>query len=193
MSSLAVRPGPLRATLFHAFLAAALLPGSDVAGAAPKADETGVLLAAGVVEVATRAQLEGTSYFKDLLAHGIAEDSIGDVPLVVGRLLCCRDDAKTSVALYLYNPLSIQVAPGDMIEVRIGDSKAKGTPEELSIVTRVLQRADQENGQCRWYPPDERLWMRFIVCDWMPAEGWVKRERKLFPGWYKPREVPPAN
>lgn len=180
-------------SLFHAFLVAILCLASVVAGAAKNDDASGHLLAAGVVQVATQAELAGTNFHKDMLARGVDEASIVDGVLVVARMLCCRDNPKTSIAVYAYNPLAIQVAPGDLIELRVGDSQAKGTVDELVIVTRVLQRADQVDGMCRWDPPDPRLWLRFVYCDWMPAEGWVKRNRKLYPGWYKPAAVTPGD
>lgn len=160
------------------------------AEAASKAEQTGVLRAAGVVHVATKGELLGSSYEKDLVAHGVDVASIADGTLVFARLLCCRDNMKPSTAVALYNPLGIKVSPGDFIEIRVGDTKPKaGTPDGFITVTRVLQRADQPDGKCWWEPRMEGLWMRYVFCEWMPAEGWVWNTKKLDPTWYKPAEV----
>ena len=156
------------------------------AGARPsEAEQPGVLRAAGVVAVATRTDLVGTSYARDLVARGLDEASIVDGMIVMVRMWCCRPNPEKSGALYLYNPLGLELAPGDFIEFRIGDTTDDGTLASLITVTRVLERADEITGKCRWDPPDERLWLRYVFCDWMPAEGWVKQEKKTQPIWYK--------
>jgi hypothetical protein len=127
----------------------------------------------------------GTSYSEDLVARGLNEASIVDGTIVMVRRLCCHPNPEKSGPLYLYNPLAIEVAPGDFIEFRIGDGK-EGTLASLITVTRLLQRADEIAGKCRWDPPDPRLWMRYVACEWMPAEGWVRQDAKLNPAWYKP-------
>lgn len=171
-------------------LAIALSLLSVTAEAASKAEQSGVLRAAGVVYVATRQELLGTSLYKDLLAHGIDEVSIVDGVVVRVILLCCRDNVNKSSPLILYNPLAIKVAPGDFIEFRIGDTEAKaGTPNGLLTVTRVLQGAEQTEGKCWWEPRRDDLWMRYVFCEWMPAEGWVWQSNKLNPAWYKPAET----
>jgi hypothetical protein len=186
MSSSTCKNGPMLDARFQALLAVVLCLGCVAANAAAKADESGVLRAAGVVEVATMVQLKGSSYYKDMLAHGVDEASIVDGSLVAVRLLCCRDNIKQSGLVFLYNPRPIKVAPGDFIEFRVGDAKAPNTPEEFLTLTRVLQPADQTDGRCWWEPRDDRLWMRFVFCEWMPAEGWVKQDNKMNPAWYKP-------
>ena len=55
----------------------------------------------------------------------------------------------------------------------------------INTATRVRQRKDASNPQCRWVPDNEKLWMRVLYCDWMEAEGWV--EKKGFEStWLKP-------
>jgi len=164
------------------------LPGVS-AGARPhEADRPGVLRAAGVVVVATRADLLGTNFSKRLIAIGLDESSIVDGTIVMVRLWCCHPNPEKSGPLFLYNPLRLEITPGDLVEFRIGTPADKGTPAEFLTVTRVLQRVDEITGKCRWDPPDERLWLRYVVCEWMPAEGWVKQERALYPAWYKPAD-----
>ena len=159
------------------------------AGARPhEADRPGVLRAAGVVAVATRAELVGTSFARDLVGLGVDEASIVTGTIVMVRLWCCHPKPEKSGPLYLYNPLGLELAPGDLVEFRVGTPADKGTPAELLTATRVLQRADETSGKCRWDPPDERLWLRYVACEWMPAEGWVKQERALYPAWYKPAD-----
>jgi len=194
MSSSTCTNGPMRDAKFQALLAVVLCLGCVAASAAQEADASGVLRAAGVVQVATRDDIKkASSYYKDMLAHGVDEASIVDGSLVVVRMLCCRDNLKASALAYLYNPRAIKVAPGDFIEFRIGDAKAPNTPEAFSSVTRVLQPVDQTDGKCWWDPRDDRMWMRFVFCEWMPAEGWVKQDSKMNPAWYKPAGVAGSN
>lgn len=160
------------------------------AEAASEAEQTGVLRAAGVVHVATKSELQGSSYEKDLAAHGVNVTTIADGTLVFARLLCCRDNPKRTGLVALYNPLAIKVAPGDFIEIRVGNTKPEpGTPDGFITITRVLQRADQPDGKCWWEPRMEGLWLRYVYCEWMPAEGWVWHTKKLDPTWYKPAVV----
>lgn len=186
--------GPMRDARFRTLLAVLLYLNCVAASAAKEANVSGVLRAAGVVQVATRDEIRrASSYYKDMLAHGVDETSIVDGSLVVVRMLCCRDNLKASALAYLYNPRAIKVAPGDFIEFRIGDADAPGTPEAFSIVTRVLQSKDQADGKCWWEPRDDRMWMRFVFCEWMPAEGWIKQGNKMNPEWYKPAGVAGTN
>jgi hypothetical protein len=188
---------PLRAAAIAALLPLVLcLPDVSAGARLSEADQVGVLRAAGVATVVTRDELLGSTYYKDLVAllvaRGVVEASIVDGTLVLVRLLCCRDDVEKSNSVYVYNPLAIQVAPGDIIEMRNGDAPswntAKGTLADLHSVTRVLQRAEEIAGKCWWEPRDERLWGRFVVCEWMPAEGWVEQKKKTNPAWYKPAD-----
>lgn len=183
---------PLRTATFLASLAFVLCLVSVASGTDQKKGyESGTLRAAGVVHVATRDELVGTSYYKDLVAHGVEEAAIVDGILVVGRMFCCRDNLKASAPVYLFNPRAIMVAPGDIIEFQIGEvgKEVQGTAAEFNIVTRVLQQADQADGKCWWEPKDDRMWMRFIVCEWMPEQGWIKQSSFLYRGWYKPADV----
>jgi hypothetical protein len=107
-------------------------------------------------------------------------------------LFCCRDNVEKSNSIYVYNPLAIDLTPGDIIELRVGDAPAwnteKGTLADIHTLTRLLQRAEEAAGKCWWEPRDPRLWGRFVTCDWMPAEGWVKQNKATNPAWYKPAD-----
>jgi hypothetical protein len=172
------------------------LPRVSAGARVSDADQPGVLRAAGVVGVVTRADLLGTAYYEGLvallIARGVDEASIVDGTLVLVRLFCCRDNVEKSNSVYVYNPLAIDVTPGDIIELRVGDAPAwnteKGTLADIHTLTRVLQRAEEAAGRCWWEPRDPRLWGRFVTCEWMPAEGWVKQNKATNPAWYKPAD-----
>jgi hypothetical protein len=53
--------------------------------------------------------------------------------------------------------------------------EGNGDLGRANVVTRVVQRRDVQDGECRWIPPDPRLWGRVLYCDWMPQEGWVEQ------------------
>jgi hypothetical protein len=68
-----------------------------------------------------------------------------------------------------------------------------GDPQEgrhiAAQVVELVPRA--EGGRCRWDPPNEKLWMRVIYCDWMLGENW-QFKGGLHKGWFRPAAADPA-
>jgi hypothetical protein len=151
-----------------------------------KAGEYGALRAAAVVHVATREELMESGDYKALLASGVDEASIVDGSLIIVRLLCCRDNVKYSAPAILYNPKGLTTVPDDIVEFRVGGVNKQNSKAEFNILTRVIQQTAKNDGACWWDPKNDHLWMRFVYCDWMPKEGWIKQESKMNPAWYKP-------
>jgi hypothetical protein len=126
-----------------------------------------------------------------IIASGIKDSEIVDGSVIVARIYCCGGmtenlSSEKANARVLYVPKGLNVALGDIVEVRAGRPPENKDAGLLNIVTRVVQRYGVENGNCWWDPKDDRLWLRVLYCDWMPREGWVKQEG-LHPAWYKPQ------
>jgi hypothetical protein len=88
----------------------------------------------------------------------------------------------------LFNPLGTHVKVGDFVEFRMGGFASQQHGTALNTVTRVLQTANQQDGECWWDPKPKgnyNLWMRTTFCNWMPDQGWMKQGRTN-PAWYKP-------
>jgi len=85
-------------------------------------------------------------------------------------------------------PPSVEV--GDIAEIKMGRQSSKTDLGEVNIATRVRERKDAKEASCRWDPPNERLWMRVLYCDWMRGEGWTHK-KGLHETWLKraPRDT----
>jgi hypothetical protein len=154
-----------------------------------KAGDYGALRAAGVVSVASRTDItEHKVLYQQLSAEGVDDAGMVDGLVIAARVLCCRPDLQNSGPVVIYNPLLLKVAPGDLIEFRVGGPSSQTHKDALNVATRVLQQADVSNGACWWEPRNDRLWMRFIYCNWMQKDGWVKQENAMNPAWYKPAD-----
>ena len=94
--------------------------------------------------------------------------------------------------LIFYVPQSLTVTEGDVVEVELGRParRRRGDPGAINRAVRLRESLDDTNTVCRWDPEDDRLLMRILYCDWMPAEGW-ELERGLDKTWFKSPESGP--
>lgn len=136
--------------------------------------------------------------YKAVTATGMSDTDIVDGAVVVVRIFCCGGITKeysseVQNSLFLYVPQSFEVSSGDVVEFRVGHvAEGAGRPV-MNSVTGVVQKTGQDAGHCWWDPKNDRLWLRVLYCDWMPARGWVK-QGGVNPAWYKPQAPnPPAN
>jgi hypothetical protein len=142
-----------------------------------------------VIDVASRADmLQGKIFYEELIRTGISDSDIHDGSMVVGRIYCCGGSAELPTRQYAYVPLIRDLQPLDIVEIQSGFPPANKERGTVNRVTRVVQKANVQNGQCRWIPPDPGLWMRVLYCDWMKSEGWIEQT-----GWNHTWLKPPAN
>jgi len=125
-----------------------------------------------------------------IIANGIPDSEIVDGSVVVARIYCCGGitesiSSEVANARMLYVPKGIDVDLGDIVEVRSGNPPNKENSGKLNKVTRVVQKADENDGHCWWDPKNDELWLRVLYCDWMPNEGWIK-QNGINPAWFKP-------
>jgi len=144
---------------------------------------------AQVVEIEKRALvMENKKLYEALLASGVGDSNITDGSIVVSRIYCCGGSGEGALAVILYVPNGINVALGDIVELRTGHPPEKGEAGSLNTVTRVVQKRGDGGNNCWWDPKDDRLWLRVLYCDWMPKEGWVK-QGGLSPAWFRPSKA----
>jgi len=141
---------------------------------------------AQVVEIETRAVVvQNKKVYEALIASGVGDSNITDDSIVVSRIYCCGGSSEKTLAIILYVPNGLNVALGDIVELRTGHPPERGEVGSLNTVTRVVQKHGDDGGNCWWDPKNDRLWLRILYCDWMPKEGWVK-QGGLSPAWYRP-------
>jgi len=146
---------------------------------------------AQVMSIADREDIVQAKPIHDsIIASGIPDSEIVDGSVVVVRIYCCggitkRASSEMVNALMLYVPKGIGVGVGDIVEARSGNPPTKANPGQLNIVTRVVQKSDENDGDCWWDPKNDKLWLRILYCDWMPNEGWIKQDG-VHPAWFKP-------
>ena len=147
---------------------------------------TGSMRLEQVMEIGKRADiLQYKELYEAIIASGIKDSEIKDGSVVVARITCCGGPSEKLDSRMLFVPKEINVALGDIVEVRVGRPPEKGDAGMLNTVTRVVQKDGDNDGKCWWDPKDERLWLRILYCDWMPKEGWVK-QGGLDSAWYWP-------
>jgi hypothetical protein len=145
----------------------------------------GSLRLAQIGKYFTRADVLGEPEARNLLlACGVKEQEISDHSLALVRVYCCGGAIENTSARVIYVPPTIYAGIGDIVEVRVGSPPHGDDPGTLHTATRVCQKAGV-SGPIRWDPPNERLWMRVLYADWMPAQGWV-RHGGIHRMWYKP-------
>ena len=137
-----------------------------------------------VMYIGPAQESRGSATYKLLLEAGLAESELQKSQLAMLRIYCCGGSSEQDSAPLVYLPSGLRAKPGDVVEFRNADKNKKGTPAGLNVAMQVRQRASARSGTCRWDPPDERLWMRVLYADWMPAEGW-EHQGGLSPAWYK--------
>lgn len=141
---------------------------------------------AQVMEIENRALVvQSKKVYETIIASGVRDSNITDGSIVVARIYCCGGSAEKANAIILYVPNGINVALGDIVEVRIGHSPDKGAEGSINTITRVVQKSRDAEGNCWWDPKDDRLWLRVLYCDWMPKEGW-RKQGGISPAWYRP-------
>ncbi|QWV94482.1 hypothetical protein KP004_04660 [Geomonas oryzisoli] len=151
---------------------------------------TGSLRLAQVTATGSREEVvQAKDLYDAIIASGIKDSEIADGSVVLARIYCCGGMTKSWSSevvnsTMLYVPKGLSVALGDIVEVRVGHPPKKEEPGVLNVVTRVVQKAD-DDGKCWWDPRDDRLWLRVLYCDWMPKEGWIK-QGGINPVWYLP-------
>jgi hypothetical protein len=124
-----------------------------------------------------------------LHAEGISDQAITDGSVAVGIVYCCGGKISKDTAVVFYVPPEFRTKQGDVVEVRLGRlaSKKERKRGDLGTINRAVMIRESfadEQGACRWDPPNERLWMRVLYCDWMLGEGWDRRGG-LSPGWFR--------
>lgn len=153
------------------------------------AADAGTHRLAQVAEVATRHDIVtmGSNY-EVLRAAGIPDDKLSDGSVVSARVYCCGGPNEKGEAIWAYVPAGITPAVGDVIDVRMGDSKAAGSTLAVNTVWGIRATRDQVPGRCHWDPPDEYKWVRILYCDGIEQEGW-RHEGGLYVKWMKPRST----
>ena len=133
-----------------------------------------------ILEVGTREQIMSAPFRENvlsvLLASGIKESDITDGSIALGQVYCCHGPASFDFSNLFYIPEGKPVIKaGDIVEIRSGRLPAGNDPGQVNMFVQVRQKGDVLGGTCRWIPPDLRLWLRVLYCDWMQAEGWVEQ------------------
>lgn len=130
------------------------------------------------------------------LQDAVRAAGIGDRDLVDGRIVMARVHRSGGPAAngrpeqetvrMLYVPKGVEIALGDIVEVRTGRPPEKGEAGRLNLVTRLVQRYATVDAHCWWdgkgSPPARQL----LYCDWMAGEGWLRQEG-ADPAWFKPQ------
>ena len=151
----------------------------------PISEDEGSLRVGEVMAVASRDEIVASGeHYRNLLAAGIVDSDLRDGSLVTTRVYCCGGSIEGTSGPWVYVPPGITVAPGDIIEIRMGRVPAKGQLGEVNTMASVRSRGIPSQS-CRWVPDNPTLWTRVIYCDWMLKEGWVERGG-LYSTWWKP-------
>ena len=147
-------------------------------------ENTGVVRVTQVTALATRQDILafGENYDR-LIASGIQDADLRDGSVARGRTYCCGD---SDLSIWFYVPHGIDVGVGDIVEVKMGRQPEDHDRGAVNIVTQVRHKREDADKHCRWDPPNERLWMRILYCDWMAKEGWVERWGGWDKAWVKP-------
>jgi hypothetical protein len=123
--------------------------------------------------------------YQTLLASGIQDSDLQNGSLAAGRVYCCGHPNEVDMTIFFYVPATWPVHVGDLVEVRMGSEPDTRDSGAVNTAVRVRQTRDATERVCQWIPPNPRLWMRILYCDWMQTEGWVE-QTGLFKTWYKP-------
>ena len=180
-------PGRLWLLVFFSFLLAGCSGAYNPGNLRVQTDfvPSGSLRLAQISGFFSRADVMGESEARTvLISCGVREQDIGDRSVALARIYCCGGPNEIDSARMIYVPPTITANAGDIVEIRVGSIRAGNDPGTLNTVTRVCQ-ANGADGPIRWDPPNDRLWVRVLYADWMPAQGWV-HQGGLSPAWYKP-------
>ena len=155
----------------------------------PDAVPFGSLRLVQVMVLGTRAHIvREKAWYDALLKSGIPDEEIKDGSLAVGRVYCCGGPAELPTRQAFYVPADVQVQPMDIVEIRAGREPTEQGDGQVNVVTRVVQRANASESTCRWVPPNPRLVMRVLYCDWMEKEEWIEKNEGMLGHhtWLKP-------
>jgi hypothetical protein len=152
-------------------------------------ENAGVVRVTQVVALATRQQILafGKNY-DHLIASGIRDADLRDESVARGRLYCCGGP---NLDLWFYVPHGMDVGVGDIVEVKMGRQADNQDRGMVNVATQVSHKRVDAEKHCRWDPPNERLWMRILYCDWMEKEGW-EEQGGLNKTWAKPASTTAA-
>lgn len=146
-------------------------------------ENAGVVRLAQVTVLVSRQYIIAQGRYDDLIASGIRDADVRDGNVAEGRVYCCGGP---NLTIWFYIPSGMDVGVGDIVEMKMGRQPGDRDRGTVNIATQVRhKRADAEK-HCRWDPPNERLWMRILYCDWMEREGWVERKEGPAKTWVKP-------
>src|SRR5215468_3451609 len=145
----------------------------------------GSLRMAEVVGVADQALIRSGWTYEVLVKSGVNPSQIQDGSVAGARVYCCGGPNEEGTAILFYVPSGMNVEVGDIVEVRMGRQPDNGDPGVVNTLAQIRQKHDAKDGPCRWVPPNPRLWVRELYCDWMPQEGWVEKTG-MWKAWYKP-------
>jgi hypothetical protein len=120
-----------------------------------------------------------------IAASGVDTTLLRDGSVIGAVIYCCGGPNEEETARIVYVPAEIEVALGDIVEYRVGHPPDEKEIGALNIVVRIREKGADFGNHCRWDPPDDRLWHRILYCDWMDAEGWIKKGG-IMSAWYKP-------
>lgn len=150
----------------------------------------GSLRVAQIVEIADRDTILKLEAYPAIKDAGVPDADLVDGSIAMARIYCCGGPTREASAEYtsrrmLYVPKDISVKVDDFVEVMVGRPPEIGDGGSLNTVTRIVARETDHTESCWWEPKNDKLWLRYAYCEWMPQEGWVKRE-VVPPVWYKP-------
>src|SRR5574337_658497 len=146
-------------------------------------ENAGVVRVAQVVALGTRQDIlaSGENY-DHLIASGIQDADLRGGSVAQGRVYCCGG---SDLSIWFYVPHGNDAGVGDIVEVKMGRQPEDQDRGTVNIATQVRHKREDADKHCRWDPPNERLWMRILYCDWMEREGWVKRKEGAAKTWAK--------
>ena len=140
-----------------------------------------------IVRLGTKTEIEeAQKLYNLLLDSGVNKTEIRDGTVGLARIFCCGGPNEAKTALEIYIPSGINPEIGDIVEIKAGRPPKSDDIGKLNTVTIIRQKSDDKKGTCRWDPPDERLWVRVLRCDWMESEGWSYERHSMMSTWVKP-------
>lgn len=137
---------------------------------------------AQVTAVATRREL-GAQYDNLIASAGTRNIDPCDGRFAKGIVYCCGGP---NLSIWFCVPSGMEIESGDLVEVQMGKQPEGGSSGQVNVAAQVRHKKANVENHCRWDPPDDRLWMRTLQCDWMVQEGWVQTEHWSSKTWLKP-------
>jgi hypothetical protein len=174
------------AAFFTSFLVCAVADAATSRLYPPQDDESGSLRLVQVVQLATREEILSLgSHVEHLLASGLKDSDLVDRSLAIGIVNCCNEKTSEGTSAWFYVPPEVPVQEGDIVVIRMGHKPTKKDPAgAINVLVEIRELANARESRCIWDPADERLWMRVLYCDWMPAEGWTLKTG-MYKTWLK--------